>query len=91
MIPLPSIYLPFNPSSICFDSQSELLFTGSNTGTITSYFCSTTTGLSSKYTSYRAHVGTVADITVDSKGILTIGGGNIKLANRRGIPLWSIE
>ena len=97
--PLASQYLRDHPTALAFDPTSPLLFTGSPQGSVASYFCSPTTGLASRYTSYRAHWGPVGDCTVDNTGILSVGGGglrpgvggSIKMATRRGIALWSIE
>jgi PAB-dependent poly(A)-specific ribonuclease subunit 2 len=99
--PLPSQYLPSPPTALCFDPLSPLLFTANPQGTISSYFCSPTTGLGGRYTSYKGHRGAVGDIAIDQTGILSVGGGgqapglgatgNIKMANRRAMTLWSIE
>lgn len=99
--PLPSQYLPTPPSTLNFDPLSPLLFASSATGTVASYFCSPTTGLSGRYTSYRAHWGAVGEASVDNTGVLSVGGGgmngrpgkggSVKMATRRGMALWSVE
>lgn len=99
--PLASQYLALAPTALAFDPVSPLLFTASPTGTITSYFCSPTTGLGGRYTSYHAHWGAVGECTIDNTGILSVGGGmgggrpgsggSIKMATRRGLALWTIE
>ncbi|GAA6000190.1 hypothetical protein JCM10207_007897 [Rhodosporidiobolus poonsookiae] len=100
--PLPSTYLPAPPTTLAFDPLSPLLFTANPTGTVTSYYCSPATGLSGRYTSYRGHWGAVGELGVDQSGVLSVGGGgsmpgrsggggSIKLANRRGMTLWSVE
>ncbi|GAA5974216.1 hypothetical protein JCM11641_003332 [Rhodosporidiobolus odoratus] len=99
---LPSQYLPAPPTSLAFDSLSPLLFAATPTGTVTSYYCSPSSGLSGRYTSYRGHWGPVGELTIEQAGILSVGGGgampgrsggggSVKLANRRGIALWSVE
>ena len=80
--PLPSQYLPSPPSTLTFDPVSPLLFASSQAGTITSHFCSPTTGLGGRYTSYKAHWGAVGECTVDNTGILSVGGG--QMGGRRG-------
>ncbi|GAA5946166.1 hypothetical protein JCM3765_000141 [Sporobolomyces pararoseus] len=99
--PLPSQYLPNPPTALCFDPLSPLLFTANPQGTISSYFCSPTEGLGGRYTSYKGHRGAVGDMTIDQTGILSVGGGgqapglgatgNIKMANRRAMTLWSVD
>ncbi|GAA5890653.1 hypothetical protein JCM5296_004329 [Sporobolomyces johnsonii] len=99
--PLPSQYLPTPPTTLAFDPLSPLLFAATPNGTVTSYFCSPTTGLSGRYTSYRGHWGAVGEMAIDQTGVLSAGGGgglpgkasagNIKMANRRGLTLWSVE
>ncbi|GAA5911786.1 hypothetical protein JCM6882_003353 [Rhodosporidiobolus microsporus] len=100
--PLPSIFLPSPPTSLAFDSLSPLLFAANPTGTVTSYYCSPSAGLSGRYTSYRGHWGAVGELGVEQSGILSVGGGgtmpgrsggggSVKLANRRGMTLWSVE
>ncbi|GAA6005194.1 hypothetical protein JCM11491_002615 [Sporobolomyces phaffii] len=99
--PLPSQYLPSPATALCFDPLSPLLFTANPQGTVSSYFCSPTTGLGGRYTSYRGHRGAVGDMAIDQTGILSVGGGgqapgvggagNIKMANRRAMTLWSID
>lgn len=100
--PLPSQYLPTPAATITFDPASPLLFASSSAGAIASYFCSPSTGLSGRYTSYKAHYGAVGEVTIDNTGILSVGGGglmngrpgkggSIKMATRRGLALWSLE
>ncbi|GAA5954496.1 hypothetical protein JCM21900_005967 [Sporobolomyces salmonicolor] len=99
--PLPSQYLPTPPTTLAFDPLSPLLFAATPNGTVTSYFCSPTTGLSGRYTSYRGHWGAVGEMAIDQTGVLSAGGGgglpgkasagNIKMANRRGLTLWSVD
>ena len=100
--PLPSQFLPSPPTALAFDPMSPLAFAGSPSGTVASYFCQPTTGLGGRYTSYRAHWGAVGEMGVDPSGILSVGGGgsmpgrsagggSVKLANRRGMTLWSVE
>ncbi|GAA5943118.1 hypothetical protein JCM3775_000652 [Rhodotorula graminis] len=100
--PLPSQFLPSPPTALAFDPMSPLVFAGSPSGTVASYFCQPTTGLGGRYTSYRAHWGAVGEMGVDPSGILSVGGGgsmpgrsggggSVKLANRRGMTLWSVE
>lgn len=101
--PLPSQYLPTPaPTTLNFDPSSSLLWASTSAGTIASYFCSPTTGLSGRYTSYKAHYGAVGEVTIDNTGILSVGGGgmmngrpgkggSIKMATRRGVALWSLE
>lgn len=97
--PLASQYLPSVPTALAFDPVSPLLFAASPQGTVASYFCSPTTGLAGRYTSYRAHAGPVGEAQVDSTGILSVGGGgvragvggSVKMATRRGVALWTIE
>ncbi|GAA6028111.1 hypothetical protein JCM8097_001876 [Rhodosporidiobolus ruineniae] len=100
--PLPSQFLPAPPTSLAFDPLSPLLFAATPTGTVTSYYCSPSTGVSGRYTSYRGHWGAVGDLSVDQSGVLSVGGGgavpgrsggggSVKLANRRGMCLWSVE
>ncbi|GJN87292.1 hypothetical protein Rhopal_000240-T1 [Rhodotorula paludigena] len=100
--PLPSQFLPSPPTALAFDPMSPLLFAATPTGTVQSYFCSPTTGLSGRYTSYRGHWGAVGEMGIDQSGILSVGGGgampgrsggggSVKLANRRGMTLWTVE
>ncbi|BGP38499.1 poly(A)-specific ribonuclease [Rhodotorula kratochvilovae] len=100
--PLPSQFLPAPPTALAFDPLSPLLFAATPTGTVTSYFCAPTTGLGGRYTSYRGHWGAVGEMGVDQSGILSVGGGgampgrssgggSVKLANRRGMALWTVE
>ncbi|SCV74095.1 BQ2448_6527 [Microbotryum intermedium] len=105
--PLPSIYLPTAASSILFDPAQPLLLAASALGTVSTYVCNPTSGLTSRYTSYRAHHGPVGEIAADQNGILSVGGGSpspsssssarrnqyssIKMANRRGLTSWAIE
>ncbi|GAA5868955.1 hypothetical protein JCM16303_000318 [Sporobolomyces ruberrimus] len=99
--PLPSHYLPSPPTALCFDPLSPLLFTANPHGTVSSYFCTPTEGLGGRYTSYKGHRGAVGDMSIDQTGILSVGGGgqapgpagtgNIKMANRRAMTLWSID
>lgn len=100
--PLPSQFLPAPPTSLAFDPMSPLLFAGTPSGTVASYFCQPTTGLGGRYTSYRGHWGAVGEMGVDQSGVLSVGGGgampgrsggggSVKLANRRGMTLWSVE
>lgn len=99
-LPLPSQYLPTPCTTLAFDPISPLMFAGFQSGTITSYFTSPTTGLSGRYTSYKAHWGQVGLTSIDKAGILSVGGGvgaggakggSIKMANRRGVSIWSID
>jgi hypothetical protein len=101
--PLSQFYLPAGPSTaLAFDPLSPLLFSSTPSGTVSSYYCSPRDGITGRYTSYVAHRGSVADLAVDQSGILSVGGGgmppgqrgyggNVKLANRRGLTLWSVE
>lgn len=100
--PLPSQYLPTPPTALAFDPLSPLLFAASPTGTIASHFCAPNAGLGGRYTSYRGHWGAVGEMAIDQSGILSVGGGgsmpgrtggggSVKLANRRGVTLWSVE
>ncbi|BGO90283.1 hypothetical protein NBRC10512_004804 [Rhodotorula toruloides] len=100
--PLPSQYLPTPPTALAFDPLSPLLFAASPTGTIASHFCAPNAGLGGRYTSYRGHWGAVGEMGIDQSGILSVGGGgsmpgrtggggSVKLANRRGVTLWSVE
>ncbi|GAA5855893.1 hypothetical protein JCM8547_000402 [Rhodosporidiobolus lusitaniae] len=100
--PLPSQFLPAPAAALAFDPLSPLVFAATPTGTVTSYYCSPTAGLSGRYTSYRGHWGAVGEMSLDQSGILSVGGGgglpgrsggggSIKLANRRGMALWSVE
>ncbi|GAA5924433.1 hypothetical protein JCM10213_004576 [Rhodosporidiobolus nylandii] len=100
--PLPSQYLPAPPTALAFDSLSPLLFAATPTGTVASWYCSPSAGLSGRYTSYRGHWGAVGELGVEQSGVLSVGGGgampgrsggggSIKLANRRGMTLWSVE
>ena len=86
---------PFNP-------LSPLLSPATPNGTTTSHFCSPDQGLGGRYTSYRGHWGPVGEMAIDQSGILSVGGGgnmpgrsggggSVKLANRRGMALWSVE
>lgn len=100
--PLPSQYFPTPPTALAFDPLSPLLFAANPNGTITSHFCSPDQGLGGRYTSYRGHWGPVGEMAIDQSGILSVGGGgnmpgrsggggSVKLANRRGMALWSVE
>lgn len=100
--PLPSQYFPTPPTALAFDPLSPLLFAANPNGTIASHFCSPDAGLGGRYTSYRGHWGAVGEMAIDQSGILSVGGGgsmpgraggggSVKLANRRGMTLWSVE
>lgn len=77
-------------TSLAFDSHAELLWSGSLSGHVQSYFTGREYNLA-RYTSYRAHVpGPTREISIDEKGILSVGG-SLKLANRRGVALWNVQ
>ena len=82
-------YLP-GVQCLAFDPYQELLWTGSVTGHVSSYFTKKDYNLG-RYTAYRAHVtAPTRELLVDDRGILSIGG-SIKLASRRGLPLWTLQ
>lgn len=100
--PLPSQYFPSPPTALAFDPLSPLLFAANPNGTVESHFCAPDAGLGGRYTSYRGHWGAVGEMAIDQSGVLSVGGGgvmpgraagggSVKLANRRGMALWSVE
>ncbi|BGP54203.1 hypothetical protein JCM8202_001336 [Rhodotorula sphaerocarpa] len=100
--PLPSQYFPSPPTALAFDPLSPLLFAANPNGTVESHFCAPDAGLGGRYTSYRGHWGAVGEMAIDQSGVLSVGGGgvmpgraagggSVKLANRRGMTLWSVE
>ena len=100
--PLPSQFLPGPPTALAFDPASPLLFAGFENGTVASYFASPTSGVTGRYTSYRAHNGPVSELSADNTGVLSVGGdarpatyatkgGSVKLATKRGLAQWTVE
>jgi PAB-dependent poly(A)-specific ribonuclease subunit 2 len=80
-------YLPA-VQCLAFDGYSELLWAGSANGHVSSHFTAKEYGFS-RYSSYRGHIpGPVQEISIDERGILSVGG-SVKLANRRGIAAWN--
>ncbi|KAK4051846.1 poly(A)-specific ribonuclease [Microbotryomycetes sp. JL201] len=98
--PLASQFLPHQSTAISFDTASPLLLTGADNGTVASFFCSAETGVSGRYTSYRAHYGPTSEIIAENNGFLSVGGGilaagktrggSVKMASRRGLALWNV-
>ncbi|KAM0788388.1 hypothetical protein ACM66B_001526 [Microbotryomycetes sp. NB124-2] len=99
--PLSSQFLPHQSTAISFDTASPLLLQGADNGTLASFFCSSETGISGRYTSYRAHAGPAQEIMAENSGILSVGGplqtqqraqgGSVKMASRRGLALWNVH
>jgi PAB-dependent poly(A)-specific ribonuclease subunit 2 len=76
--------------ALSFDAWYDLLWLGTPAGYVSSHFTQTEPVLS-RYTAYRGHIpGPVRDIVVEERGVLTVGDGSVKLANRRGLTLWSV-
>jgi PAB-dependent poly(A)-specific ribonuclease subunit 2 len=76
--------------ALSFDAWHDLLWAGSPTGRVTSQFLRSDPALP-RYTAYRGHIpGPVRDIIVEERGVLSVGDGSVKLANRRGLTLWNV-
>lgn len=103
---LSSAYIPPGATALAFDPLAPLLVSASATGTLTSHVCTPSQPLAGRYSSWRAHFGPVGELDIDANGVLSVGGGsggpagalsrqlvesNIKLANRRGVALWSAQ
>ncbi|KAI7828196.1 ubiquitin carboxyl-terminal hydrolase-domain-containing protein, partial [Gamsiella multidivaricata] len=69
-----------------FDPHHELVWTANENGYISSYYGA---GLQ-RYSSYRAHKGSVRQMMVMDRGIVSIGKDSVHLANRRGLASWNI-
>jgi PAB-dependent poly(A)-specific ribonuclease subunit 2 len=85
-----AVALPEPAVALGFDAWHDLLWAGTPTGRVSSHFLGSDPALA-RYTAYRAHIpGPVRDIIVEERGVLTVGDGSVKLANRRGITLWNV-
>ncbi|KAL7004824.1 poly(A)-specific ribonuclease [Cystobasidiomycetes sp. EMM_F5] len=81
------LYLP-GATCLAFDTQSELLWSGTLSGHVSSLIAKPDFNFS-RYTAYRGHLpGPTKEVVADDRGVLSVGG-SIKLANRRGLTLWS--
>ncbi|KAG0230876.1 poly(A)-specific ribonuclease [Mortierella sp. GBA43] len=69
-----------------FDPHHEFVWTANEQGYISSYYGP---GLQ-RYSSFRAHKGTVRQMMVLDRGIVSIGKDSIHLSNRRGLASWNI-
>lgn len=82
-------YLPA-AQCLAFDGHCELLWAGSLSGHVSSYFTKKEYGFS-RYVTYRAHLASpTKELIVDDRGVLSVGG-SIKLANRRGLAQWNVQ
>ncbi|KAL9037628.1 MAG: hypothetical protein Q9180_003610 [Flavoplaca navasiana] len=85
--------LPPAPTSIgtlSFDTQQELLWIGTDSGRITSYYGSDL----QKYTSVQAHPvqeGRVAQLLFHERGVISLASRSIHLVSRRGLTQWHIS
>ncbi|UZJ51756.1 hypothetical protein CBS101457_001076 [Exobasidium rhododendri] len=84
-------------SAVQFDSNSEILWTGSSSGQVTSHFGPAL----QRYTSWSAHPltngraidsqpGGVKGILCDERAVYSVGEEGIKAANRRGTVRWNM-
>jgi PAB-dependent poly(A)-specific ribonuclease subunit 2 len=85
-------------SAVQFDSNSELLWTGSSLGQVASHYSPAL----QRYTSWSAHplvngrsidsqLGGVKGILCDERAVYSVGEEGIKAANRRGIVRWNMS
>jgi len=76
-------------TAVTFDNAQELLWTGNEYGRVTSFYGTDM----QRYTSYRGHAsseGSVKQLLVCDRGILSISANSIHLASRRGITQWHL-
>ncbi|ORZ06801.1 ubiquitin carboxyl-terminal hydrolase-domain-containing protein, partial [Lobosporangium transversale] len=69
-----------------FDPHHELVWTANENGYVSSYYGS---GLQ-RYSSYKAHKGSVRQIMILDRGIVSIAKDSIHLSNRRGLASWNL-
>ncbi|KAH9885476.1 PAB-dependent poly(A)-specific ribonuclease subunit PAN2 [Xylariomycetidae sp. FL2044] len=75
---------------LAFDTIQELLWTGNDYGRVSSFYGTKL----QPYTSFKAHTahdGPVRQILFNDKGVIVLGSRSVYMANRRGLPLWSIR
>ncbi|CAJ2505173.1 Uu.00g125670.m01.CDS01 [Anthostomella pinea] len=81
---------PTPPTVLAFDTNQELLWTGNGFGRVMSFYGNKL----QPYTSFRIHPsqdGAVRQILFNDKGVVSLGPRGVHMANRRGLPLWSIR
>ncbi|KAI5919619.1 PAB-dependent poly(A)-specific ribonuclease subunit PAN2 [Camillea tinctor] len=82
--------MPTPVTTLAFDTNQELLWTGNEYGRVSSFY-----GIKlQQYTSFKIHKsqdGSVRQILFNDKGVIAIGARGVHMANRRGLPLWSIR
>ncbi|KAJ3104577.1 poly(A)-specific ribonuclease [Phlyctochytrium planicorne] len=76
-------------TSLCFDGQEELLWSGTETGRLVSS-CVSPMSLD-RYTSFKSHRGPVRQILTDETGIFSIGGNSVRHSSRRGLYKWEFK
>ncbi|PNH75216.1 hypothetical protein VD0001_g2371 [Verticillium dahliae] len=76
-------------TTMTFDPQQELLWTGNDYGRVTSFYGTEL----QRYTSFKAFSthGDVRQILVGEKGVIALGARDIHMALRRGPPLWHLQ
>ncbi|KAI0019137.1 PAB-dependent poly(A)-specific ribonuclease subunit PAN2 [Xylariomycetidae sp. FL0641] len=77
-------------TTLAFDTNQELLWTGNEYGRVTSFYGTKL----QQYTSFKAHTsqdGPVRQILFNDKGVIALGSRGVHMANRRGLPIWSIR
>ncbi|USW48021.1 Putative ribonuclease H-like superfamily, exonuclease, RNase T/DNA polymerase III [Septoria linicola] len=88
---------PGRVSTFSFDTSEELLWVGSDSGKITSFFGPDL----QKYTSYRAHASStsrgasgnapVRQILFCPKGVVSVSSRSVHFSSRRGLTQWHIS
>ncbi|KAK2761711.1 poly(A)-specific ribonuclease [Arachnomyces sp. PD_36] len=90
-IPVPGPHvLPTVASTIAFDDEQELLWTGNEYGRVTSFYGPEL----QRYTSVRAHPvaeGAVRQLLFHERGVISISSKSIHLTSRRGLTQWHLS
>ncbi|KAL9012394.1 MAG: hypothetical protein Q9173_002834 [Seirophora scorigena] len=76
--------------TMIFDTQQELLWIGTDTGRVISYYGSDL----QRYTSLQAHPvqdGPVKQFLIHEKGVISVSSRSVHLLSRRGLTLWHIS